>query len=321
MPNRCSVSLHHSSIKSVWRNIMDVKRILIAIALIAVMFGFVSFSQPQSVKASVTYGPFNGGSPDSGTCGNNWGQDVYKYTLVYDVASGNGTIFFVGSGTTFAGPSPNACNAGPNNGKVVAAGVPYGFTGDMDFELKPGTVPNATCVPTTGSYSNWFKQCSNDAGYQVASQYFVFRYQVVCDTRSWQNASQNKGGNQGDISGGLPAACPKPAESQPESCNANSVVLAPYVGHRVRVYLVQASGRQELQFEGSNFVEAGKANGQNTGKVSVVFYPNSDSWREFEGETLLVTVQGYRDGWYWLPKDSGGHLFCDWKPAPGANAK
>lgn len=322
MPN-LSVVKRHILVKSdklkKGIRIMNAKRLSLVITLLVV--AVLSFSQ---IFAAGSYGPFNGPSTDSGTCGPDWAIDSPLYrTFVVDQSNTNHvTQNFSGQFTTVAGRSPGACNSG-DNGSNVAAGVTGSISGFFDMQVANGVYnPSAVCTPST---------CNTTAGfvktvYGVNATSSVFDFALVyarCDGKQqWQNATLSHGGNVGDING-QPVVCPRPvvAEYQPESCNANSVVLAPYIGHKVRVYLVQASGRQELQFEGSNFVEAGKVNGQSSGKVSVVFYPNSDSWREFEGETLLVTVQGYRDGWYWFPKDSAGHLFCDWSPAIGANAK
>lgn len=265
---------------------------------------------------------FSGTSPDSGTCGNYWATD-YLVRWGTNFAPTSFIMNFKGNFVTVAGFSPGACEAGPNNGNTVQAGLQGSFSGFFTVNVVGGTFnpsavcSQATCNTTLGTVHTLY---GAGATYNTSGP-FHFDYNTCDGKQHWQNAST---GNSGDITGG-PVACSKPAsvvETPPQSCNANSVVLAPYVGRRVHVFLVRPSGRQELQYEATNLVEAGLKDGHPSGKVSFVFYPQGGSWREFEGDTLLVTIESYKDGWYWYPKaGANGQLFCDWKPAPGANAK
>ncbi|HSW89377.1 MAG TPA: hypothetical protein VLH19_00725 [Patescibacteria group bacterium] len=310
---------------------MDVKRIALVVVIVAtVVFGFFGVKSAKAVVVATSV-------VDSITCDNSMWQQCwafdYHHRLVTIETAGSGVykVTFVDGGyfVTNLAKSP-----GGDGTSFVGAGVTGGISGGITY-LVTGVLKSSVPATVTADYRSgppgslkyllpFFNSISS---YSVLAWGWVY---ASCGNGTWTDndatetawQTQKPNSLMGDIVG-APSSCQNPpkAQYQPESCNANSVVLAPYVGHRVRVYLVQASGRQELQFEGSNFVEAGKVNGQGSGKVSVVFYPNSDSWREFEGETLLITVQGYRDGWYWFPKDSEGHLFCDWKPAPNANAK
>lgn len=276
------------------------------------------------VSASGKYGPFHGTSPDSGTCGNDWANDGLD-RFGTNVKSNGFTMNF-GNGTfvTVAGSSPGACENG-DNGNKVANGVVGSFSGFFTVNVQNGEFdPNAVCTQdkcntTAGFVKTLYGQ---DATYDTNGP-FKFVYTRCDGKQTWQNASKDQGGNVGDIYGN-PVACPQPpappVEYQPQACGANSTVLAAYIGRRMRVYLVQASGLQELQYEARNFVEAGKVDGQSSGKVSLVFYPKADSWKQFDGQKLLIRIEGYVDGWYWFPKGAPGHpdtLFCDWAPAPG----
>src|SRR5438874_9566702 len=60
------------------------------------------------------YGPYSSGSPDSGTCGNDWAEDTFDRHFIVRTAL-DGTIMVVeqfknGSFMTYAGASPGACD-------------------------------------------------------------------------------------------------------------------------------------------------------------------------------------------------------------------
>ncbi len=289
--------------------------ISLILILIVSLFGVTL----RVAHASTTVGPYPSTSPDSGTCGNDWAQDAFN-RLFTDITPSKFTeLFKNGTFVTVAGKSPGACESALDSGDTVASGVTGTFSGSFNdaavssaTQFTPVACTQATCRTTAGLVHTVY---GPEATYEVAD--FQFNYHKDCTNQTWQNASANRGGNLRDIFGDLnPCTRTAPAESQPQSCNANSVVLAPYVGHRVRVYV--AKTMQELQYEKLTFVEAGKVNGERSGKVSVVFYPNGDSWKEFEGVKLLIKVEGYKDAWFWtLVADPNGQLFCEWAPAPG----
>jgi hypothetical protein len=159
-------------------------------------------------RDSVHYGPISSGSPDSGTCGNNWANDTYM--RVFDAATSpnaGGTFdvtetFISGRFVTVAGSSPDACDPTGVKGSTIADGVTGSFTGNFMIVVSHGTFnPNATC--DTG--------CDTTAGfvatvYGAAATYdipsFGFTYHANGPglvQREWHNASADQGGNSGDI--------------------------------------------------------------------------------------------------------------------------
>src|SRR5258708_23554678 len=66
------------------------------------------------------------GSPDSGTCGNDWANDTF--TREFDVQQSGGTFvltefFKDGHFVTVAGFSPGGCQTGRDHGQLVHGGV------------------------------------------------------------------------------------------------------------------------------------------------------------------------------------------------------
>src|SRR6266705_6170541 len=100
----------------------------------------------------VHYGPISSGSPDSGTCGNNWASDTYM--RAFDAATSpnaNGTFnvtetFVGGRFTNVAGPSPDACDPTGVKGSTIADGVTGSFSGNFLIVVSNGTFdPNTNC--------------------------------------------------------------------------------------------------------------------------------------------------------------------------------
>jgi hypothetical protein len=173
----------------------------------------LSFTGTPTVAS---FGPFAGGSPDSGTCGNNWANDTFQRTFTVTTRpDGTQTLrqdYTDGSFTTVAGKSPGACPAGLDsyNGGTVEAGITGGFTGFTSGTLTCGEGPCA--VPSPDSVT---VNCSvpNDSAcfvkaifganavFKVAT--FKFNYAAICGfflvERTWQNADESNGGNAGDI--------------------------------------------------------------------------------------------------------------------------
>lgn len=148
------------------------------------------------------YGPFVSGSTDSGTCGNDWANDTYKrhfivnpkspYTLTEEFKDGH----FI----TVAGSSPGACGNGVVGG-LLGAGVKGEFKGDFVITVTGGTYnPNAVCTQSTCNTTAKFIATvyGANAGYDVPS--FKFNYSAGKNGK-WQNASVDRGGNKGDITG------------------------------------------------------------------------------------------------------------------------
>lgn len=161
--------------------------------------------------AAQHYGPFASGSPDSGTCGNNWANDLFDRHFTVETRNGVLTVvedFKDGSFTTMAGASPGGCDTNP--GGTVAAGVTGSLHGYFIVALPAGTVQTSTdpsCVAgspsapcTTADFINThFTPC-----YPVtcsANTFFIV-YEATDQgliLHEWRNASADRGGNSGDI--------------------------------------------------------------------------------------------------------------------------
>ena len=152
---------------------------------------------------SAHYGPFASTSPDSGTCGNDWANDTFdRFFKVDTTPNADGTYnvkeeFKNGSFVTIAGLSPGSCETNP--GGTVAAGVTGKMHGSFDMVVTGGTFnPNATCpavCTTAGFVAAVF---GATATYVVPT--FDFHYSAGRNGQ-WKNASANRGGNHGDITG------------------------------------------------------------------------------------------------------------------------
>jgi hypothetical protein len=155
------------------------------------------------------YGPYASGSPDSGTCGNNWAEDTYdRHFTVHDNGDGTFTVveqFKQGSFVTSAGASPGACDSSDGTPPgAIAAGVTGSMHGylivtvtglqtSQDSSCIAGS-PSAPC--TTGGFL-----ASHFAGASTTETYF-FHYAAGDQgliAHEWKNASCDRGGNQGDI--------------------------------------------------------------------------------------------------------------------------
>lgn len=151
------------------------------------------------------YGPFASGSPDSGTCGNFWANDTFdrafrvRTTPNADGSYGAVEEFEHGSFVTVAGASPGGCDTNP--GGTVAAGITGKMHGSFSIVVTGGTFdPNAVCDETT---------CGTTAAFiatvfGAAATYAIPTFLVEYEARSaghWKNASANRGGNEGDITG------------------------------------------------------------------------------------------------------------------------
>ena len=115
---------------------------------------------PSSSGTSTThYGPYVSGSPDSGTCGNNWADDTYnRHFTVFQDNDGSLVVveqFKDGSFVTMPGSSPGSCD--PNDGfppGTVNDGVTGSMHGYFTIPLPPGTTqtsmsPNCDALATT----------------------------------------------------------------------------------------------------------------------------------------------------------------------------
>jgi hypothetical protein len=172
-----------------------------------------SLLDPTGSNSTQHYGPYASGSPDSGTCGNDWAEDTFdRHFTVQKPATGPMTVveqFKNGSFTTNAGPSPAACETNPL--RTVNANVSGSMHGYFIISLPPGTIqtsndpscvagdPTAPCT-TAGFIDTHFTPCY---GAGVCSANTFFDHYVATDQslieHEWKNASADRGGNSGDI--------------------------------------------------------------------------------------------------------------------------
>jgi hypothetical protein len=160
------------------------------------------------------YGPYASGSPDSGTCGNDWAEDTFDRDFTVRTTPAGTTVvqqFKNGSFVTNAPTSPGACDTsdGYGFGTLVAGhtGKMHGYfiisgalvqsstdshcnavTMTTDASCTTATFINthfAPCYPATCTVSTYFDHYSaGDQGLAV---------------HEWKNASCDRGGNHGDI--------------------------------------------------------------------------------------------------------------------------
>lgn len=186
------------------------------LALVVLLAGSLSFSAVALANGDGVSKTkkFDSSSSDSGTCGNDWATDTFtRQFRTTDNGDGTFTVRedFKGRFVTMPGPSPGACEGGADHGMTVSAGVEGKFKGFLE-----GTV--------TGASGAAFDACKGDpspcdttAGFIVAvfgtSARFActtgpglcsYRFNYRADDqgliyREWQNASEDQGGNRGDI--------------------------------------------------------------------------------------------------------------------------
>jgi hypothetical protein len=166
-------------------------------------FTNLSGSFDREGSKSVTYGPITSGSEDSGTCGNTWANDTYKRVFVVNSASPYTLTekFVDGKFVTVAGPGPGACNTPTNTGAMLGAGVHGEFEGDFKVVVTGGLYNSrAVCTQVTCATTRAFVATvyGPSASYDVPS--FAFNYKAGKNGK-WQNASADRGGNKGDITG------------------------------------------------------------------------------------------------------------------------
>ncbi|MGI8475278.1 MAG: hypothetical protein ACR2OO_02730 [Thermomicrobiales bacterium] len=176
-----------------------------ALALIATV------AMPMSTQAegrSRHYGPFASDSSDSGTCGiTDWANDTFDRVYTVDTRQNSEGAYTVneefknGAFVTIAGSSPGACESGPfpGNGNTVGAGVTGKMHGSFTIIVTGGTFdPAATCSAPCYTVDFVGAVFGPRAKYTVPT--FSFHYNAR-DNGEWKNASADRGGNHGDITG------------------------------------------------------------------------------------------------------------------------
>lgn len=153
-----------------------------------------------------TFGPFASGSPDSGTCGNDWAADTFKRFFTV-TPNGDGSYvlredFRDGHFVTIAGASPGACETSSRHGATIRAGVRGSLHGFLAGRVTGGTFePDGDCpAPCSGSKFLAI-HFGPSAAWDIATFKFVYRAsdEAGLTFTRWQNASPDQGGNHGDI--------------------------------------------------------------------------------------------------------------------------
>jgi hypothetical protein len=168
-------------------------------------------ASPTNPAGTQHYGPFPSSSPDSGTCGNDWAQD--QFDRVFTVRQTDPTTYTVvqqfknGTFVTNPGASPGACQFDDGSATTVIAdglnGTMHGYfvitvTLASTYNTDPNCVVAGPCT-TTGFIQHHFP------GSVFSIGTFFFHYagydgtnQVLIE-HEWKNASDDRGGNHGDI--------------------------------------------------------------------------------------------------------------------------
>ena len=151
------------------------------------------------------YGPFHSTSPDSGTCGNFWANDTFdRFFRVNTSPNPDGTYtvteqFRKGTFVTTAGPSPGACDTDP--GGTVGPGVTGSMEGSFLIVVTGGAYdPAASCDEQTCGTTAGFVATVFGPGARYDVPTFLLHYSAARNGE-WKNASEDRGGNHGDITG------------------------------------------------------------------------------------------------------------------------
>jgi hypothetical protein len=168
----------------------------------------LSAATPAAASSTRRYGPIHSGSPDSGTCGFDWATDTFDRVFTADTtANTDGTYkvredFINGSFITLTGPSPQACDAQHPTGGIVGPGIQGRMGGTFAIVVSNGAYTGAACSPVTCETTALFVATVYGPTAKYTIPTFFFGYATRCNG-FWINASDNLGGNRGDISGVL----------------------------------------------------------------------------------------------------------------------
>ncbi|MGO9490406.1 MAG: hypothetical protein ACLQBB_15445 [Solirubrobacteraceae bacterium] len=174
----------------------------IAIAAIAAMMVALAIAANAWGSAAQHFGPYASNSPDEGTCGNTWANDTFNRLYTVKTKPKNGAYNVVeqfknGTFTTLAGPSPGACGTDP--GGTLSGTVTGKMQGSFSLVVSGGTY-NAGATCSALCYTSEFVTDFFGAG----ATYEVTSYDLHYSAKKhgvWKNASADKGGNSGDITG------------------------------------------------------------------------------------------------------------------------
>jgi hypothetical protein len=160
------------------------------------------------------YGPYSSGSPDSGTCGNDWATDTFDRDFtVKRNKDGTFTVieqFKNGTFVTNLGPSPGACDTtdGTPPGALFGgeAGSMHGYFIVSNVGTQTSTSPycDATLMTNVGCTTTTFINTHFTPCYPATCTVTTFfdHYSAgdqMLVEHEWKNASADRGGNHGDI--------------------------------------------------------------------------------------------------------------------------
>ena len=174
-----------------------------------------SVLNPSGMTPTQHYGPYASGSPDSGTCGNDWAQDTFNRDFTIR-SNGDGTYTVVeqfknGSFITTGPASPGACETYTNHGLTIDPGT----TGSMHGYFIISNVDAQTSHSADCNATNPSGPCTTMT---FIDTHFAPCYQATCTVTTyfdhyaagdqsllfhqWKNASADRGGDDGDIASG-----------------------------------------------------------------------------------------------------------------------
>jgi hypothetical protein len=180
----------------------------LAYIVVAVIAALLASGGTSAANGAREFGPYTITSPDSGTCGNDWANDIFtRRFIVQPNDDGTYTLRVVntdGSFVTIEGRSPGACEPDSRHGQLITGGVTGKMHGQLVGTVRGGTLdPSATCGDPC--YMSTFTHaffgptatftCVDGGG--VCD--FAFEYSSGAPGlgyRQWTNASR---GNTGDI--------------------------------------------------------------------------------------------------------------------------
>jgi len=160
------------------------------------------------------YGPYTSTSPDSGTCGPDWATDTFDRHFTVRT-NPDGTFLVVeqfksGSFVTTTGPSPGSCEPGGTVG-TVDNGIVGSMHGYFLVPLPPGEMQtsnspdcDAVAMSNTDCTTTTFINTHFTACYPVTCFVTTFFFHYAAGDQGlveneWKNASDDRGGNHGDI--------------------------------------------------------------------------------------------------------------------------
>jgi hypothetical protein len=175
-----------------------------------------SVLNPAGMTPTQHYGPYPSDSPDSGSCGGAWANDMFdRYFTVRLNGDGTYTVveqFKNGAFNTTGPISPGACDVNTNHGYTITAGK----TGSMHgYFIISNVVGQQNTSPSCDAADPTNMDCTTAT---FVNSHFTPCYPTLCSVTTffdhyaagdqsllfhqWKNASADRGGDDGDIADG-----------------------------------------------------------------------------------------------------------------------